>query len=35
MRDVLLVLHTGRPTNRKTALHVMGELGRLGLRTRV
>ncbi|WP_224391308.1 NAD kinase [Pseudonocardia sp. ICBG1293] len=35
MRDILLVLHTGRPTNRKTALHVMGELGRLGLRTRV
>ncbi len=35
MRDVLLVLHTGRPTNRKTALHVMSELGRLGLRTRV
>ena len=35
MREVLLVLHTGRPANRKTALHVMNELGRLGLRTRV
>ncbi|BBG02858.1 MULTISPECIES: NAD kinase [Pseudonocardia] len=35
MREVLLVLHTGRPANRKTALRVMGELGGLGLRTRV
>lgn len=35
MREVLLVLHTGRPANRKTALHVMTQLGRLGLRTRV
>lgn len=35
MREILLVLHTGRPANRKTALHVMKELGRLGLRTRV
>ncbi|MBP2367362.1 NAD kinase [Pseudonocardia parietis] len=35
MREILLVLHTGRPANRKTAVHVMNELGRLGLRTRV
>ena len=35
MKEVLLVLHTGRPANRKTAVHVMNELGRLGLRTRV
>ncbi|MEQ3549692.1 NAD kinase [Pseudonocardia nematodicida] len=35
MREILLVLHTGRPANRKTAMHVMNELGRLGLRTRV
>jgi len=35
MREVLLVLHTGRPANRKTAVRVMGELAALGLRTRV
>ncbi|MBC3191629.1 NAD kinase [Pseudonocardia sp. C8] len=35
MREILLVLHTGRPANRKTAVHVMNELGRLGVRTRV
>lgn len=35
MREILLILHTGRPANRKTAVHVMTELSRLGLRTRV
>ncbi|ALE73838.1 NAD kinase [Pseudonocardia sp. Ae168_Ps1] len=35
MREILLVLHTGRPANRKTALNVMNELARLGLRVRV
>ncbi|ANY08799.1 NAD kinase [Pseudonocardia sp. HH130630-07] len=35
MREILLVLHTGRPATRRTALYVMSELGRLGLHTRV
>lgn len=35
MREILLVLHTGRPANRRTALRVMSELSRLGMRTRV
>lgn len=35
MREILLVLHTGRPDNRRTALYVMTALGRLGVRTRV
>ena len=35
MREVLLVLHTGRSTNRETAVRVVRSLAERGLRTRV